>query len=62
MADLNPSGIPLSRIAQLSAGDEVLIGPDFYATITAAQENSFVVRTEYGSVMRITAAAIQALP
>mgnify|MGYP000983347354 CR=1 FL=1 len=62
MADRSPSGIPLSRIAQLTAGDDVLIGPDFYATITSVEQNSFVVRTEYGAVMRITAAAIHALP
>ena len=62
MAALNPSGVPLSRIAQLSVDDEVLIRPDFYATIESVEDNSLVVRTEYGAVMRITAAAIQAIP
>ena len=62
MAGINPSGVPLSRIAQLSVDDEVLIGPDFYATIESVEDNSLVVRTEYGAVMRITAAAIQAIP
>lgn len=60
-AELNPAGVPYSRIAQLAAGDEILIGPDFYAEITAVEAHTFVVRTEYGSVMRISPAAIHAI-
>lgn len=59
--ELNPSGVPYSRIAQLRVGDEILIGSDFYAEITTIEASTFVVRTEYGAVMRISPDAIHAL-
>ena len=62
MAEANPHGVPLARIAALGVGDEVLIGPDFYATIVEVKSNGFVVCTEYGSAMGVTAAAIEAIP
>lgn len=62
MSDLNANGVPLSRIADLAVGDEVLIGPDFYAEITAVEERTFTVCTEYGGVMRISPDAITSVP
>jgi preprotein translocase subunit YajC len=58
---LNPAGVPYSRIAQLTTGAEILIGPDFYAEVTAVEAHTFTIRTEYGSVMRISPDAIHAI-
>ncbi len=55
-------GVPLARIAELSAGDEILIGPDFYATITEVRERGFEIETEYCAVMRVSADAIESIP
>lgn len=60
--ELNPAGVAYSRIEQLEAGDEVFLGPDFSAEITAVEEKTFTVYTEYGRVMRITPDAITAIP
>lgn len=61
MSDTNSCGVLLSRIAELKPGDEILLGHDFYAEIEAVEGTSFVVRTEYGRVMRITRDAITAV-
>jgi hypothetical protein len=60
--DLNENGVPRSRIAELAVGDEILIGPDFYATITVVHDGKFDIVNEHGRSMRINPAAIWALP
>jgi preprotein translocase subunit YajC len=60
--EFNRNGVPRSRIAELAVGDEILIGPDFHATILAVRDGKFDIETEYGRLMRITAAAIEAIP
>ena len=62
MSDSNTYGVPLTRIAALAVGDEVLIGPDFYATITEVRDRGFEIETEYGDVMRVSADAIESIP
>lgn len=60
--DCNENGVPRSRIAELAVGDEILIGPDFYATITVVHDGKFDIVNEHGRLMRINPAAIWALP
>jgi hypothetical protein len=60
--DCNENGVPRSRIAELAVGDEILIGPDFYATITVVHDGKFDIVNEHGRPMRINPAAIWALP
>jgi len=60
--DCNENGVPRSRIAELAVDDEILIGPDFYATITAVHDGKFDIVNEYGRLMRINPAAIWAIP
>lgn len=60
--EVNMHGVPRSRIAELTVGDEILIGPDFHATILAVRDGKFDIETEYGRLIRITASAIEALP
>lgn len=62
MSPQNPAGVAYSRIGQLEVGDEVLLGPDFYAEIEMVEATSFIVRTEYGRILRITPDAITAIP
>lgn len=62
MSETNTYGVSLSRIAELSVGDEILIGPDFYATITEVRDRGFEIQTEYGAVMRVSADAIESIP
>lgn len=61
MAGTNPNGIPLAQIEKLAPGDEILIGPDFHAEIKAVHDGRFDIVTEYGTPMRITAAAIEGI-
>lgn len=62
MADTNQHGIPLSRIDELAAGDEILIGPDFYAEILAVRDGGYLeICTEYGDAMRVHVDAVEAI-
>ena len=51
----------MSRVEKLANGDEVLTGPDFHAAIEYVEFTVFMVRTERGGAMGITAAAIEAI-